>query len=106
MTHPSAEETRIRQGLEALGLTPDLVADSLREMGIRGRRGSCMACPVARWALMQGLHSPSLDTLTLTWWDRMEEKRYETTLPLPVTLFIERFDDPSGPYADLVEVRP
>lgn len=41
--------------LEALGKDAQDVADTLRKLGIRGKRGACPSCPIAMYLITKGV---------------------------------------------------
>ena len=77
--------------LEALGSTPDAVAESLREMGIRGRQGDIQACPLARYL------GPGYYVGANSFWRVLGVSR---PLPQACSRFRERFD--ARRYPDLL----
>jgi hypothetical protein len=88
------------RALEALGRTPEEIADTLRRAGYRGHLYEADACPVARY-LSARLHCyVAVDINAARWWDR--RSRAWVCLPLPqgVRAFIFRFDHKAFP--DLV----
>lgn len=83
--------------LEGLGETADEVANSLRAAKVRGHRGTCGSCPIARHLHQQGVDSPSV--LTLHVWVNRNSRSMRITLPQPVCDFVRRFD--AGDFEDL-----
>src|SRR5262245_2352037 len=95
--------------LASLGDTPDKVARSLRDKGIKGKQGSGSRCPIQRFLASvitidqadvcvystQATVRSGYTGRVLAWVD----------LPKAVSVFLDLFDWPGtdGPYADLID---
>lgn len=81
--------------LASLGDTPDAVAASLHAAGIRGKRLSCRACPIAECL---HAHNPMVDVRVTTKNVCVNNQMFR--LPEPVQLFVIEFDS-FGKYPEL-----
>lgn len=108
-TYDFSEEA-LRTALTALGDTPEAVAEKLLELGCKGHRNNCGACPVAMYLLkvIPDAVSVRVDSdavieryvFTDVNFDRLDDVKVDT--PDAVGCFIEQFDE--GGFDDLVVV--
>jgi hypothetical protein len=99
-------EMTLAEALDTMGSTPDEVAETLRGKGIRGSRGSSERCPVARYLapIFDGYYVETYSTaVSMRLGDRLADVAAWVGMPVPVALFIDLFDNPDGPYTDLIE---
>jgi len=88
----------LKEAFDKLGDTPEGVAKVLRDMGIKGVKGSCMSCPIAKYLVKCGFSeiyvgSPSFSI-------KGEHEGYsndghgttEGELPKAVAAFVYQFD--------------
>ena len=95
---------QIRKWLEGLGPTSATVAESLRQIGIRGRQNSIDHCALARALETQGCRDVRVyDSAYWSWaqWCDEQDRSYELALPPWVRQFVRDFD--AGKYPDLEE---
>jgi hypothetical protein len=80
--------------LNALGDTPDHVADTLFRNGHRGHRGCDTSCPVAQYltAVFPTAVDISVDTVEAIMFPPNSDDSINVTIPEPVREFIYRFD--------------
>lgn len=83
--------------LDALGATPDAVADQLRALGIRGGQSDYCGCPVANYLLQSGAY-----TCVFVAPSEILADADMVQTPMPIAAFIGRFD--VGDYPDLVQL--
>lgn len=83
--------------LATLGDTPDAVADQLRALGIKGGQSDYCGCPIARYLLQSGAY-----TCVFVAPSEILADADMIQTPMPIALFIGRFD--VGDYPDLAQV--
>lgn len=88
----------ITQLLSDLGTTPDQVASTLQEQGIKGFVGNPFYCPVAKYLTQKGVHNCGVAPFTITYdiskWFPFSRKVY---VPEVVKDFVIAFDGGSYP---------
>lgn len=106
---PAELRDRVYQLLDQLGDTSDEVADRFRALGIRGKRGSECACPLAVYLLaanLQGVVDISVDVDSVSLELQGQIDLVDVELPNACAVFVTRFDT-TDIYADLrVEAAP
>lgn len=94
-------EAQVTATLNALGDTPDAIADRLRALGIKGRRIGARHCPIAQLLnTLDGVSNAAVfdDSISFS-----KSGGWGAALPTSAAVeFIRRFDQ--GVYLDLVEV--
>ncbi len=98
-------ETCIRKALIALGNTLTTVAEKLISMGVKGKRGDPLLCPVAQYINLtcktQGLSSSS--TIRVGWADSHNYVNLRVSNPQAVRDFIASFDHGTAPHQKELE---
>lgn len=92
MTDTPPTEEQLKKALEALGETPDAVAQALQQRGVRGVKGMARCCPVASYLTKE---FPSIKTLGVTRaYVRVDVEGGEVYafLPESVGVFVTHFD--------------
>jgi hypothetical protein len=96
-------QEKLSQALASLGETPDQVAETLKQAGVRGRRRDYQCCPVASYLskvacknITVGLHKAGYDPMAADG---------QVDVPSPVQTFILRFDLQEA-YPSLLEGNP
>jgi hypothetical protein len=94
---------KVRYTLQLLGGTSDSIAATLKEKGIKGKRGSSCNCPIANYLRKQGFVGVSvsrweIDAAVGEW--GVDALTVTTHTSNPIHFFINRFDD--GNYPELV----
>jgi hypothetical protein len=107
-------EKEILGFLLELGDDPFAVAASLERLGIKGRRGACRTCPIARYLVSKGMQKVAVDLKVapagFSFWITITHEfdgdaRFSTNLEpklLGVARFIANFD--MGSYGQLVSL--
>lgn len=95
----NASDNAVTNEMWGLGETPDAVADSLRKTGVRGYRGCCFSCPLARYLKARGFGFVTVGVNSVVCVVPKETTKHR--LPAAVLEFVKRFDD--GLYPDLRE---
>lgn len=90
---------RVKRALRDLGDTSAQVHDHLRDLGVRGQRGSATMCPVACY--LRTL--PGVDTVAVSSQGVCVNGIRDTSVPPAVGDFIRTFDSSCRAYRDLVE---
>jgi hypothetical protein len=109
-------EDGLRDALHALGAHATTVAETLTTHGHRGQRGCASRCPIARYLAHEfpDVVGVDVDTDIATLWlsgdpdgHHLGDCRVTVDMPLPVAVFVRRFDDPADMwYVDLDEDVP
>ena len=96
--------TEVYEFLESLGPTSGTVAQSLRDLGIKGYPGACSECPIARAVKKKFSiysHDLSVGPTSIQW---LEDGWEYVATPAAVSKFIGNFDNMM--YEDLRETKP
>jgi hypothetical protein len=88
----------IEQDLKALGDIPEQVANSLRALGIKGRRGDEYNCPIARCLRKKGYNVECVGSRNT--FSPVVDKPIKN--PNAIFIFINSFD--RGQYPDLEDI--
>lgn len=92
----------VRQYMEGLGGTADVIHDRFLTLGIKGRRGDACQCPLAV-AIRRAF--PEVNVFAVGRYTAnlyVGGVRFRVQLPEPVTVFVKRVD--GGVYLDLILV--
>jgi hypothetical protein len=88
---------RVLDLLDELGESGQEVADTLFDLGVKGKRDNTGSCPIANYLRGEGVPDPVVNPDHVEW-DSFEES---ITLPEGCIHFIARFD--AGEFTDLLE---
>jgi len=90
----------LAQVLAELPDTADGIADRMRALGIKGKRGRSCCCPLANYLVSEGFDQAIVGE---SWIEVLYDSgSVECDTPPVIAEFIDRFD--AGVYLDLVEV--
>lgn len=94
-------ESELLKALDDLGNEPDMIAQSLHAMGIKGSKEHSNTCPIARFLVTTFEEAASVDHDDVVVYKRLGWEFSSVLTPTVIAKFITAFD--SNKYPSLIE---